>query len=119
MYSEVMMRCWQGIGPTDKDLEESVREDVQKLRESPLIPKQIKIYGFIYDVKVGSIHSAPLEPRQDSGCCMVCHSCPIAGLSKRAKHIALIVISSNHVISPTQTAKFLVLQLSPSQFAGS
>jgi carbonic anhydrase len=29
-----------------------VREDVQKLRDDPLIPREIKIYGFVYDVKV-------------------------------------------------------------------
>ncbi len=41
-----------GIGPTDADLAESVKEDVHKLRASPLIPKQVPIYGFVYDVKV-------------------------------------------------------------------
>ena len=43
---------FMGIGPSDADLAESVKEDVHKLRSSPLIPKQIAIYGFVYDVKV-------------------------------------------------------------------
>jgi hypothetical protein len=41
-----------GIGPTAADLEDSVKEDIQKLRASPLVSKQIPIYGFVYDVKV-------------------------------------------------------------------
>lgn len=45
-----------GIGPTDADLAESVKEDVHKLRASPLIPKQVPIYGFVYDVKDGSLN---------------------------------------------------------------
>src|SRR6266496_1953434 len=39
-----------------KDLEQSVRDDVTFLRESPLIPKSIGISGFIYDVKTGKLH---------------------------------------------------------------
>ncbi|BDA48860.1 probable carbon disulfide hydrolase [Coccomyxa sp. Obi] len=46
---------FMGIGPSDADLAESVKEDVHKLRSSPLIPKQIPIYGFVYDVKDGSL----------------------------------------------------------------
>lgn len=38
------------------NLEQSVRDDVALLRESPLIPKNIDISGFIYDVKDGRIH---------------------------------------------------------------
>ncbi|KAK9917717.1 hypothetical protein WJX75_007490 [Coccomyxa subellipsoidea] len=44
-----------GIGPTAADLEDSVKEDIQKLRASPLVSKQIPIYGFVYDVKDGSL----------------------------------------------------------------
>ncbi len=40
-----------------KDLEQSVRDDVAFLRESPLIPQHIAISGFIYDVKDGRLHS--------------------------------------------------------------
>jgi carbonic anhydrase len=39
-----------------KDLEQSVRDDVTFLKESPLIPKSIGISGFIYDVKTGKLH---------------------------------------------------------------
>ena len=37
------------------DLEQSVRDDVAFLRNSPLIPKSIDISGFIYDVKSGKL----------------------------------------------------------------
>lgn len=37
------------------DLEESVREDVEIIRNSPLIPNDIPVTGFIYDVKTGKI----------------------------------------------------------------
>ncbi len=37
------------------DLAESVREDVQTLRNSPLITKDTPIYGGIYDVKSGKV----------------------------------------------------------------
>ena len=36
-------------------LEESVREDFTKLKESPLIGPDIKIYGFVYDVTVRAL----------------------------------------------------------------
>jgi len=38
------------------DLEQSVRDDVALLRESPLIPKDIPISGAIYDVTTGKVH---------------------------------------------------------------
>ncbi len=38
-----------------KDLEQSVRDDVAKLKASPLIPKNVDISGFIYDVKSGRL----------------------------------------------------------------
>jgi carbonic anhydrase len=37
------------------DLEQSVRDDVAILRESPLIPKDIPISGAIYDVNDGTV----------------------------------------------------------------
>jgi carbonic anhydrase len=39
-----------------KNLEQSVRDDVTFLRESPLIPQSIGINGFIYDVNSGKLH---------------------------------------------------------------
>jgi carbonic anhydrase len=38
-----------------KDLEQSVRDDVAFLRSSPLIPQNIEIVGFIYDVRSGKL----------------------------------------------------------------
>ena len=37
------------------DLEQSVREDVAFLRDSPLIPDSVTIRGFVYDVKSGRV----------------------------------------------------------------
>jgi len=38
-----------------KNLAESVREDIEKLKRSPLIPDHIRIYGAIYDVHTGKV----------------------------------------------------------------
>ena len=38
-----------------QDIEESVREDMQLLIESPLIPDDVIISGAIYDVDTGSM----------------------------------------------------------------
>ena len=38
-----------------KDLEQSVRDDVATLKASPLIPKNVDISGFIYDVTSGRL----------------------------------------------------------------
>eukprot|EP01097_Dermamoeba_algensis_P009857 TRINITY_DN7091_c0_g1_i1.p1 TRINITY_DN7091_c0_g1~~TRINITY_DN7091_c0_g1_i1.p1 ORF type:complete len:186 (-),score=50.81 TRINITY_DN7091_c0_g1_i1:24-581(-) len=40
---------------TFKDLEKSVREDVERIQTHPLVPKTIPVYGFIYDVKTGQL----------------------------------------------------------------
>ena len=37
------------------NLEQSVRDDIATLKESPLIPQNIDISGFIYDVKSGQL----------------------------------------------------------------
>jgi carbonic anhydrase len=37
------------------DLEQSVRDDVQFLKDSPLIPDDISVRGFVYDVKDGKV----------------------------------------------------------------
>ncbi len=42
-----------------KDLEQSVRDDIAFLRASTLIPQNIEIKGFIYDVKSGKLQ--PVE----------------------------------------------------------
>ena len=38
-----------------KDLEQSVRDDVATIKSSPLIPDNIEVSGFIYDVKSGKL----------------------------------------------------------------
>src|SRR3984957_10982451 len=40
---------------TFTDNAKSVTEDVQRIRNHPLVPKHIPIYGFIYDVKSGRL----------------------------------------------------------------
>jgi carbonic anhydrase len=38
------------------DLEQSVRDDIEVIRSSPLIPNDVKVTGFIYDVNSGQLH---------------------------------------------------------------
>ncbi len=40
---------------TIKDQAQSVRDDVAHIREHPLVPASIAIYGYIYDVKSGKL----------------------------------------------------------------
>jgi carbonic anhydrase len=58
----------QGPGSTDgkyinwltfKDNEKSVVEDVNRIRNSTLVPNYIPIYGFIYDVRTGKLVEVP------------------------------------------------------------
>jgi carbonic anhydrase len=44
---------------TFKDLEESVIEDVARIRSHPLVPKDIPIYGYVYDVRSGRLIEVP------------------------------------------------------------
>jgi len=59
---------WKDVGPgpgsvhgkfvkwlTIASLEASVLEDVQRIRSHPLVPGEIPIYGYIYDVKNGRL----------------------------------------------------------------
>lgn len=39
--------------------EQSVLEDVQRIRDHPLVPKDIPIYGYIFDVKTGKLNEVP------------------------------------------------------------
>lgn len=39
------------------DLAESVRQDVAKIRSSPLLPRDISVDGFIYDVRTGKLEA--------------------------------------------------------------
>jgi carbonic anhydrase len=40
---------------TIKDAGQAVLDDVQRVRTHPLVPKNIPVYGFIYDVKSGKL----------------------------------------------------------------
>ncbi len=40
---------------TFADLEESVRDDVRRIRESPFIPDEVPVSGFVYDVRTGQL----------------------------------------------------------------
>ena len=40
---------------TFTNLEQSVVDDVNRIRNHPLVPKDIPIYGYIYDVKSGKL----------------------------------------------------------------
>lgn len=44
---------------TIKDQEQSVTEDVMRIRNNPLVPSDIPIYGYIYDVKNGKLIEVP------------------------------------------------------------
>lgn len=48
------------------DLEQSVRDDVRRIRESPFIADDIPVSGFIYDVRTGRLQSvvSPATKRQ-------------------------------------------------------
>ncbi len=37
------------------DVEENVRQQIQKIRSHPFIPKQVSVRGFVYDVKTGKL----------------------------------------------------------------
>ncbi|KAK9814512.1 hypothetical protein WJX72_007124 [[Myrmecia] bisecta] len=38
-----------------KGMEQSVRNDIATVKASPLIPKDIPVYGYVYDVKTGGL----------------------------------------------------------------
>jgi carbonic anhydrase len=57
-----------GVGSTDaqyidwltiKEQNASVLADVKRIRNHPLVPREIPIYGFIYDVKTGKLVEVP------------------------------------------------------------
>jgi carbonic anhydrase len=37
------------------DLEESVRQDVRRIRENPFVAEDVEVSGWIYDVKTGQL----------------------------------------------------------------
>jgi carbonic anhydrase len=44
---------------TISDREQSVVEDVAKIRNHPLVPARIPIYGYVYDVRTGQLIEVP------------------------------------------------------------
>jgi carbonic anhydrase len=44
---------------TIKNLAASVTEDVARIKNHPLVPKDIPVYGYIYDVKTGNLVEVP------------------------------------------------------------
>lgn len=40
---------------TFSDLEQNVRDDVKTIRDSPLIPDEIPVIGYVYDVRTGRL----------------------------------------------------------------
>lgn len=44
-----------------RSLDESVRQDVAYLRSSPLIPEDVPVRGFVYDVRTGTVSEVTVE----------------------------------------------------------
>ena len=44
---------------TIRDLAGSVTDDVRRVRNHPLVPKTIPLYGYLYDVKTGKLNEVP------------------------------------------------------------
>ena len=42
------------------DVEENVRQQVQKVRSHPWVPSEIPVRGFVYDVKTGELNEVSL-----------------------------------------------------------
>jgi carbonic anhydrase len=48
---------------TIRDREDSVVEDVRRIRNHPLVPVEIPIYGYVYDVRTGRLVEVPEATR--------------------------------------------------------
>ncbi len=48
---------------TISDPQQSVVDDVQRIRSHPLVPRTIPIYGYIFDVKNGRLIEVPEATR--------------------------------------------------------
>jgi len=44
---------------TIRDQAESVRADVRRIRAHPLVPRDLPIYGYVYDVRTGRLSEVP------------------------------------------------------------
>jgi carbonic anhydrase len=45
--------------PIPASIEEGVREDVARLRTTPLIPPGLAVHGLVYDVRTGRLTTVP------------------------------------------------------------
>ena len=52
---------------TIRDQAQSVRDDVQRIREHPLVPENFAVYGYIYDVSSGRLIEVPERAAVCSG----------------------------------------------------
>jgi carbonic anhydrase len=52
---------------TISDNARSVVEDVKRIREHPLVPGDIPVYGYIYDVKSGRLLEVPEATQAGKG----------------------------------------------------
>lgn len=48
---------------TIRDQAQSVRDDVERIRQHPLVPENISVYGYIYDVSSGNLLEVPEAQR--------------------------------------------------------
>ncbi|KAK9814571.1 hypothetical protein WJX72_008060 [[Myrmecia] bisecta] len=48
------------------DVDESVREDVKKLRQLPMVRDDVTIYGFAYDVNTGALKQVVHDPSKSA-----------------------------------------------------
>jgi carbonic anhydrase len=48
---------------TIRDQEAAVAADVQRIRDHPLVPARIPVYGFVYDVRSGRLTEVPAATR--------------------------------------------------------
>ena len=65
-----------------RDVEESVRDDLTILRASPLIPDDIPIRGFVYDVRTGRLSEVSAQARQRAQVASGEIVTPLAGLAE-------------------------------------
>ncbi len=49
---------------TISNREKGVNADVRRLRSHPLVPRNLPIYGYIYDVKTGRLQAVPASERE-------------------------------------------------------
>ena len=63
-HAQRVRRHWQGPGfragefvegLTIADEKQAIVDDVERIRDHPLVPKTIPVYGFIYDVRSGKL----------------------------------------------------------------